>query len=510
MLTLAERIQTTSAADFEEIAQRQQAIDRELRRRVWRNDPVRWAEERLGDTLWSQQKVILESVRDNRRTAVRSCHEIGKSFIAAVVIGWWIDTHPIGDAFVVTSAPTAKQVAAILWREIGRVHTRGGLPGRVTATEWKAVPIDAQGRQGKEELIAFGRKPDDYDPTAFQGIHAPAVLVVFDEADGIIPLLWEAADSLIANDDSKQLVIGNPDNPQSEFRNACKPGSGYNVIGISAFMSPNFTGEKLPPKVLKQLIGPTYVEEKRKKWAPRWVWNEEGTEVICPPGVDPLDTHPYWQSKILGRFPERSEEGGLIPEVWVTAARHRNLPKGGPVVLGVDVGGGGDASTIGLRQGGHFRIIHEDRNPDTMGTTGKVVEYLDKYNAEKAQVDVIGIGKGVVDRGKELDRPFVGIHVGEKATDPSRFVNQRAEWYWNLREKFEHGQVSLDEDDEDTAAELIELRYKRLSSGKIQIESKDDMKRRGIPSPNRAEAMMLAFAEPKPRKGGALAGKATW
>lgn len=492
------------------VLSRQAAIQSELRRRRYLLDPVLWARHVLGDTLWSQQQRIMESVRDNRRTAVRSCHEIGKSFIAAEVIGWFLATRKVGEAFVVTSAPTAKQVAAILWREIGRVHARGNLPGRVTATEWKATPVMPDGRPGKEELVAFGRKPDDYDMTAFQGIHALEVLVVFDEADGMPGELWEAADSLMANDDSKMLVIGNPDNPQSQFREVCKPGSGWNTIGVSAFDSPNFTGEPMPEKVRKQLIGPTYVEEKRKKWAPRWQWNPEGTEVICPEGVDPLDTHPYWQSKILGRFPERADANGLIPEVWIQAAKARSLAPIGPNELGVDVGGGGDSSTIGQRRGPRFRILHEDKNPDTMQTTGKVVELLGRTNADCAKVDVIGIGRGVVDRGLEQDLPFIGINVGEKATDPKAHSNQRAEFYWGLRELFETGQVDIDEDDEDLAGELVELKYKRTSQGRIEIESKDSMKKRGVPSPNRAEAMMLAFAKPKVKKGGVMAGSCTW
>jgi len=504
-------VSTISSKDYlARTLSQQSAITAELRRRRYALDPVLWAREVLGDTLWSQQMRIMESVRDHRKTAVRSCHEIGKSFIAAEVIGWFIATRRIGDAFVVTSAPTAKQVAAILWREIGRVHGRGDLPGRVTATEWKAVPVLPDGRPGKEELVGFGRKPDDYDMTAFQGIHAPEVLVVFDEADGMPPELWEAADSLMANDDSKMLVIGNPDNPQSQFREVCKPGSGFNTIGVSAFDSPNFTGEPMPERVRKQLIGPLYVEEKRRKWAPRWTWTDDGSKVVCPEGVDPLDTNPYWQSKILGQFPERADADGLIPEVWIAQARARNLPAHGPYQLGVDVGGGGDASTIGLRNGVQFKILHEDHNPDTMATTGRVVDYLAKTNSDCAKVDVIGIGRGVVDRGLELELPFIGINVGERPSEPERFANLRAEYYWKLRERFESGQIVMEEDDEDTAAELVELKYKRLSNGKIEIESKQQMKNRGVPSPNRAEAMMLAFAEPKKVVGGVLAGVCTW
>lgn len=483
-------------------------IQAEVARRVHLGDPVQWAEDRLGDTWWSAQKRIAQSVCANRRTAVKSCHEVGKSYIAAGLAGWWLDVHKTGDAFVVTSAPSGQQVRAILWREIGRVHTRGNLRGRVNQAAWW-MP-----RGDKEELVAFGRKPDDYDPTAFQGIHAPRVLVIFDEACGMTPMLWEAGDTLIANDWSKILAIGNPDDPNTEFAEICKPGSGWEVIEISAFETPNFTGEHMPERVLQQLIGKIYVEEKRKRWAPTWVWTDDGMKVVPPDGGKIEETNPYWQSKILGRFPENTEEGGLIPISWIRAAQQRTIVPDDldSNELGVDVGAGGDSSVIGHRRGGHFRILREDRNPDTMQTCGNVVHAIHERRARKAKVDSIGIGKGICDRGAELEEDktvkkgtFVPISVGKKAKDDDQFVNLRAELYWHLRSLFESGSVDLDPEDVDTAAELVEIRYKRLSSGKIQIESKDQMKARRVPSPNRAESMMLCFApEHKKREDSAV------
>lgn len=464
----------------------------------------------------------MESVRDHRRTAVQSCHEIGKSFIAAEVVGWWIDTRPIGDAFVVTSAPTAKQVAAILWREIGRVHTRGELPGRVTTQDWKATPIG-----GKEELIAFGRKPDDYDMDAFQGIHALNVLVVFDEAGGMPAPLWEGADSLIANDTSKMLIIGNPDDPHTQFADACKKGSSYNVISVSAFDSPNFTGEPMPQRVLQQLIGPVYVEEKRKKWAPDWVWTPDGKRVI-PPADRPnaaYDTHPYWQSKVLGRFPVMSnDEHILIPAMWIEAAKDRALDPVGKNELGVDVGGGGDSTTICHRQGPVFRIIEENRNPDTMQNCGLVVTKRKQLGADVVKIDTIGIGRGIVDRGLELKEPFIGVNVGRGAIEEARVINQpkdsskeeftnlKAQLNWHLRSLFETGQIDLDEADDELTEELAALRFKRLSSGKIQIEGKDQIKKRLGRSPNRADALVLAAADDfmVAEPGGVLTGRASW
>lgn len=490
-----------------------------MQRRLWRKDPAGWARQRLRNALWSKQREILESVRDHRRTAVASCHGPGKSFTAAHCVGWWLDVWPEGDAAAVTTAPTDTQVRTVLWKEIRRVHRKGKLRGRTNQKQWlMRVPAGDEGTV--EEIVAQGRKPADYDTAAFQGIHARRVLVVLDEAcgiPGISPMnpssLWEGADSLLSNDDCRVLAIGNPDDPTSHFASICKPGSNWNVIWISAFDTPNFTGEELPEHILKNLIGYTWVEEKRVEWAPTWRWNDARTLVVPPEGLRVEDAHPLWISKVLGRFPENKVAQGLIPWTWIEEAQRRILPPAEPNELGVDVGAGGDASCTAHRLGPVVRIISEDHNPDTMQTCGKVVDEMRTLKAKKVKVDEIGIGRGIVDRGVEQGEPFVGINAGaapicsnhdecrprldthDDRCNKKRFLNLRAQLYWELRERFERGQVDLDPNDRATAAELVSLRYKRTSKGQIQIESKDDAKRRGVPSPNRAEAVMLTFAE---------------
>jgi hypothetical protein len=482
-------------------------IEAELQRRIWQEEPETWIHDRLGDATWSAQREVLRSVQQNRLTLVKSCHAIGKSWLSARAAAWWLDVWPVGSAFVVTSAPSGPQIKAILWREIGRAFMKGKLPGRVNQTEWFMKV------EGKEEIVAFGRKPDDYDPAAFQGIHARRVLVILDEANGIRGPLHEAAGSLIANDESKILMIGNPDDPNGEYYDSSKPGSGWNVISISAFDSPNFTGEPLPESVLKQLIGKTYVEEKRRKWAPHWKWTEDEKRCIPPDGVDPEtdpNTSPMWKSKILGIFPEKTEAGGLIPITWIKAAQLRDLSeseKNGPIELGADIGGGGDDSAICLRRGDVYRIIRSDTDPDTMSQCGKIIDDLDSTGAERVKIDKIGIGWGVVNRGQELGRPFVGINVGEGATEDDsasdeRFLNLKAELWWNVRSLFERGLVDIDPDDDDLAAELCSVRYERMSNGKIKISPKRrDSKGRVIASPNRAEALMLAAAPQRFTRG---------
>lgn len=446
----------------------------EQTRRAWTESPKLWMEDKLGEFLWTKQIDVAASVAANRKTAVPSCFASGKSWLAARLTSWWIDIHPPGSAFVVTTAPTFSQVKAILWKELGRAHMKGGLIGRLNQTEW-LVRMPA----GNEEMVAFGKKPSDMDATAFQGIHAEFVLVIIDEAAGVPTILFDAAESLIANEASRILAIGNPEDGASEFAKICKPGSGWNVIRIPAKSTPNFSKEEVPDKLHGVLISNVYVAEKAKKW-----------------GVD----SPMYKAKIDAEFPDARADG-LIPIKLIQAARERKLEFGQPSMLGVDVGGGSNKSVVAHRRGGVVRVVKRDQNPDTMGTCGMVVSLLESCHAEIANVDEVGIGQGLVNRAVELGKPVVGINVGIQAKDNEHFINLRAEGYWHLRELFETGDIDIDPDDEDLVAQLVELRYKRTSRGLIQIESKDEMKRRGVESPDDADAIMLAFlpSESAPR-----------
>ncbi len=482
----------------EQLLLEMEALTLSLQEDLHRVDPVSWDEDKCGDVLWSGQKRIMRAVQKHRRVAAMTCHGIGKSFDAGRIAGWWIDTHKNGEAFVVTTAPTGSQVKVILWKEIGRVHTQGKLKGRVNQTEWI---LD---NNGKEEIVGLGRKPSDYSPTAFQGIHAPYVLIIVDEANGVRGPLWDAIDSLMANDGSKILIIGNPDDPSGEFFEACKPGSGYHVVQIGAFESPNFTeeGSGIPEVIKRQLIGPSYVEERRKKWAPHWTWTDDHSKVVPPPESSLEDTHPFWQSKILGQFPVQSAAGSLIPLTWIRAAQERTLKPVGPTELGLDVGASenGDPSCLGWRRGPVFRIIYEERQPDTMKSCGKFLQHLQNpvYGAHIAKVDYIGVGRGVVDRSKEVidadenlrKYKVYPISVGNKAINEAEFENLLSELWWNVRTLFETGQIDIapNDEDEELAEQLLMLRWAPNSKGKTVVSYGNG------PSPNRADSLLFTFA----------------
>lgn len=442
-------------------------------------DPQGWIELHQG-FLWSKQIEIVESVRDNRHTAVRSCHGPGKSFIVSRLAGWWLDVHPVGQAFVVSTAPTTSQVEAVLWREIGDMHETYGLQGRVT--------LDSKWHIG-QRLVAYGRKPADYaNPERarahFQGIHDPYVLVILDEAGGIPKWLYEAADTLATNEAARIVAVGNPDDPQSEFKNICEPGSGWNVIGISAYDTPNFTGEPVPESLAQQLTSKMWVEERRKGWG-------EGS--------------PMWQSKVLGVFPKISKDT-LIQPGWVEAAfqRYDNGVDGSDktdAAFGVDVARyGTDETTIYLRQGKRIRLVEVGKGWATTKTAGIVKGHVWEHPARPpVRIDDVGVGGGVSDALAEDEVEVIPLNGGGAATEADllpngkkRFVNARSEWYWNLARSLEDRKCDI-EKDEELKGQLTAIKWGVNRHGQIWVERKEDMAARGLTSPDRADGVCYAW-----------------
>jgi len=470
--------------------------DRVLERRnptpnPYLDDPVAWATERAGAELWSGQRAILESVRVNRKTAVKACHGPGKSFTAGNVVAWWCDVHPPGSVMGVTSAPTAPQVSLILWKELRRAHKAGALPGRIVggngSDAWKIG----------DEVIATGRKPADHDADGFQGIHEDYVLVVLDEACGIPQTLWTATDTLVTNEASRILAIGNPDHPQSRFAEICdgapedgSPGFsrlGWWVITISVFDTPNFTGEEVSEKLASRL--------------PAQVWLDDFTRTY---GKD----SPLYTSKVLGRFP-RDASDGVAPWSWLQNCRgeeHRAKIPGGPVHLGLDVGGSenGDESVIAARAG--MRALPDPARIRT-GNSEEIVDLavaeVMRLQAVSVKVDIIGVGFGVAGSLRRRLETEVAWHVdvhdvnvSDAAQQPDRFVNLKAEMWWEIGRMCSQSRSwDLSDVDEQTLNELSAPRYFEKNK-RIQVESKQEVRKRLGRSTDNADALLLAFYEP--------------
>lgn len=457
------------------------------------SDPAGWFSDVLGEFAWSKQREVATSVAQHRYTACQACHGVGKSWLAARLIAWWLAIHPAGEAQVVWTAPRWKQVNSIIGRElraVARQHPE--LDMRVTQDS----QVYIRGIEG-----GFGRKPADKDEHGFQGIHARYVLIVIDEACGVTDEIWKAVKTLATNEHARVLAIGNPDDPQTEFAKICKPGSGWNRIRIDALHTPNFTAaavaehpvieelmdregiapssEPIPDILREYLVTPEWVEERSRDY-----------------GIGSF----AWTSKIRGEFPEVSSDT-LFPPSLIRQAQDLDLGSNAIKARGVmafDISRFGGDETVGYwNRAGYVRRIYSARHQDTMQTANDIhaivgIEHLGRI---PAWVDVIGLGAGVYDRLAELEDPVLPFNASERAYNPDRFVNRRAEAYWVARERLLEKGVDLDEDDDILIAQLGNIRWK-IVNGRIQIESKDDMKKRGLPSPDRADAFVVSLEDP--------------
>ena len=470
----------------------------------YQNDPVRFVQEALDETLWSKQKEILESVRDNKRTAVPACHAPGKSHIAARAVAWWVSSFPPGTAQVVTTAPNYRQVRTILWSHIQRVWDKHGLPGDVLTTEW---------RIGKE-IAAYGFSGQQHDEAVVQGIHAPHLLIVVDEAAGISPLIGTALEALMTGGHTRMLVLGNPptDNEGSWFERSCNSPN-YNLVPISAYDTPNFTGEdsgmcrSCPPQVAPHEVKTHLVDKD---------WVDEVTREF---GSDSA----FVEARVLAKFP-RAINNKTIPLSWVEQAQDNEFANEGPIKLGVDIAsGGGDEFVIAKADGEIGSIIHRSSgsaNANALDVAGVILQaILDAEDVHKqrgysdpvrVKIDSIGVGWGIVStlegwrKEKKHNAQIIGVNVAEKAQDTIRFTGQRAELWWTGRQLLQPDNQGLQrirlDIDTRTQAQLSAPTYATDSGGRIAIEAKKSMKTRNVGSPDRAEALLLAFYEPPAKR----------
>lgn len=442
--------------------------------------PADWAKEKANVHLWSKQREICQSVMENEKTAVRAGHGVGKSLCAAVIADWWIDTHPVGETFVISTAPSTSQVHAVLWAEMAKVHERAKLAGEIQLSDNWVI-----GRT----LVAQGRKPAEHNKHVFQGTHRKFLLAIIDEACGIPEWIWTAIDTLATGEFNRILAIGNPDDSSSHFAKICKPGSGWNSLKISVLESPNFTNEVVDEELRVSLTQRKWVDDKRNTWG-------EGSAI--------------WDAKILGEFSE-NDEHSVIPWSWVIAAQRRHnewLEAGSPElpgrkIIGADIARFGNDSTVfAHRTGVLIKRLEVFRKLDTeiVADLLKARMYI---HEDLAVVDAGNMGAGVIDKLRHagyIIKPF-NFQARTKAMDRSRqwgMATQRSAAWWNMRELLDPATDSeiMLPDDEELAAELIAPRWSEQIGAKIYVESKDDIKKRLNRSTDKADAVIMAFWQP--------------
>ena len=437
--------------------------------------PLEFASDVLGVELWAKQREVLSALVKHRRVAVKSGNGLGKGFCAAVALLWFIHAHKDA-AIALSTAPTFRQVRHVLWRQVRRLYRPNAqlLGGKMLDTRWEI----------SDERYAMGLSAENADQ--FQGFHSPNMLIVVDEAEGVSDEIYEAIEAVMTTADPLLLLIGNPTTVTGAFRRAFyEERQLYHNITISALDSPNVLAGKT---VVPGLTSARWVEERRETWG---------------------EDNPIYRARVLGEFPDQAEDTLIgLSDVEAAAQRWKAEKEGvagetegetidipGEVVLAVDVARfGSDRSVILRRQGSRVLEIRTFRDMDTMQLAGWVAAAIRETSPERVCVDEIGVGAGVVDRLKEQGHPVKGINVARRARQERLFANVRAEGYWRLKELFATGEISIP-DDHQLMGELAALRYSFDSQGRVLMESKEAMRQRGLPSPDKADALMLAFLE---------------
>jgi len=441
-----------------------------------RDNPTTFIEGGFDTDLWKKQKEIVCSVRDNQYTTVRSCHASGKSFIAGHIAIWFLHAFP--ESIVLTTAPTFRQVEDVLWKEIRNAFykCKADLAGEILTTRYNISP----------NHFAVGLSTDE--PDKFQGYHAKHLLVIIDESSGIPANIFEAIQSVASTGFIRILELGNPTDPTGHFANTFK-NQFYNKISISCFDTPNFknlsTVEALRNSTMEQraksVVCPYLI-------TPQWVY-----ERLCEWG----DESPVFESRCLGQFPTESIDTLISLNKALQASERIEVEHSDEEVLGVDIARyGSDKTVFAHRKGNRIIELRKFTKEDTMATTGRIAQFKREHANAKIVVDDAGVGGGVVDRLKELKIKVYPINVGSKAKESDKYLNLRAEIYHKLAIRFTEGTIAIPKDDE-LISELTSLKYQVTSNGLIKIESKDDMKKRGLNSPDCADAVALAFARIK-------------
>jgi phage terminase large subunit len=430
----------------------------------YRAAPVAFCREILHFEPWSKQRAILESVRDHQRTAVRSCHGPGKTATAARAVLWFLAVYP--GSRIITTAPTTAQLRDVLWREIAQGHrdAKGFIGGELFGTRLEIA----------NDWFAVGLSTDR--PDRFQGHHAERLLLVVDEAAGVSQEIFEAASGFLTSPSSRVLLIGNPTAQSGEFFDAFhSQRSLYNCISISAFDCPWHTQERIPRAVAKRLVSKQWVDDHTRKWA-------EGS--------------PLWQVRINAEFPSASDDT-VVSLGDLEEAQRRSLEPGLPLVVSCDVARyGADSTVIAVRKGNVVRIAKSYSGRDLMKTTGAILEgsrSLEREHGRKpvVVVDDAGVGGGVTDRLREFREFEVVAFNGAEAAKSRDYPRRRDEAWFRFAELLPELDLPPDEE---LAADLLAPRYSLNSAGQRVVEPKSDTKRRLRRSPDKADALVMAFA----------------
>ena len=427
-----------------------------------RNNPRLFVTDVLAAEIEPWQGEALDAIARHDRVSIRAGHGVGKTTVLAWVTLWFMLTRK--PFKIPITANSQDQLRDVVWPEIRKWHAR--LP---TALRCEIdVAAERVSLASSPGCFAVARTASSDNPEALQGFHDDNLLFLIEEASGIADIVFQVAQGSLSTPGAKILMFANPTRISGFFYESHhKLRDRWHTMRVNSEDVPRARG---------------HIEDIALQYG--------------------RDSNIY-RVRVLGEFPT-SEDDVVVPLHLCEAAVRRKvepLERFRPV-WGLDVARYGDDRTALAKRQGNAMLepVKSWRNKSTMEVAGLVMaEYQDTKQVNPDQlpseilVDVIGIGAGVVDRCRELGLPVRGVNVGESPAIRERYMRLRDDLWWRARDWLLAADAKLADDDA-LIAELTSPKYKLTSAGKVQVESKDDMKKRGLRSPDLADAFILTFA----------------
>lgn len=430
----------------------------------------------LGVEVIEDWQMEMLTALDNGETklSIRSGHGVGKTAFCS-----WNALHFLlfrDDVKVIVTSPSFKQMNDGLIPEVQKWLSR--------VPDWMRANVDSISDRivrlphGKNNFISF-RTARKENPEALAGVHASHVLIIVDEASGVDEVVYETGQGALSTKGAIAILIGNPTKPSGFFY---KTQTALRDLWLTRKVSCMDSGR----------VDEAYIESQARTY-----------------GRDSRE----FAVRVLGEFPESGADA-VIPRSFIESAVDRDIHKlDFPLVWGIDPGRGGDPSGFISRSSNAILECEELRFDNLMKIVGWIKTKWDQTpnskRPEEIYVDSIGLGAGVYDRLDELGLPVIAVNVSESASLSERYMRLRAELWYKAREWFEPHDVFIPSQLkhlEKLIEELASVEQRIMSSGKVDIESKEQMKRRGVKSPNLADAFVLTFAKDGAVATGAFSG----
>lgn len=438
---------------------------------MYRNDPVLFVKNVLGATPQPWQEDFLRAVaRGERRISVRAGHGVGKSTACSWALIWHMVTRFPQKAVV--TAPTSAQLFDALYSETKAWINK--LPPALKEL-FEVFSDRIVLKDAPESSFISARTSSAERPEALAGVHSEHVLLVVDEASAVHEAVFEAAAGSMSGHSATTIMISNPTRNSGLFYKTHHAlASDWFRMHVSCLNSPLVSSDFV------RQIKATYGE----------------------------DSNAY-RIRVLGEF-ALADDDTLIPADLVDSAIDRDIvpPEDEQIVYGVDVARyGTDRTALCKRRGNVVLEIKSWGGLDLMQTVGTIVNEAKLDNPEEICVDTIGLGSGVADRLREMGYNVVDVNVAESSAMNPNANKLRDDLWMSVKDWLGTRAVKLPKDDI-LRQELVAPRYTFTSLGKIVVESKDSMRRRGMRSPDLADALCLTFAGQAAQIGGrALAWK---